>query len=161
MERRRTESRPSDERAGRPPPPDDDVHVTPAGRPPPIPDVIEWRCPHCSMHHPRNSVPCSRCGAPTLERVAVVLDPPETTVGLRGRLLSTGRAALPIAGLLLAVVGGAVVLYGGLIGTRTAAAVASGRLPPNARLLVLAGVVVLAVGAALMFAGTRGRVDRF
>ncbi|MFC7155981.1 hypothetical protein ACFQPA_10990 [Halomarina halobia] len=135
--------------------PSDDVRVRRVGNPPPVPDVVEWRCPHCAMHHPRNSPPCSRCGNPTLERVAVVLDPPEETVGLRARALAAGRAAVPIAGLMLAVVGGAVVLYGGLAGTNTQAYVASGELPPSARILVVAGVAVLAVGAFLLFAGTR------
>ncbi len=113
------------------------------------------------MHHPRNAPPCSRCGNPTLDRVAVALDPPERAAGPRERLAEVGRAAVPIAGLMLAVVGGAIVLYGGLIGTSTAAYVASGRLPSSARLLVVAGVAVLAIGAFLLFTGTRYPPDRF
>ena len=82
-------------------------------------------------------------------------DEPEPGGGLLDRFGGPISSALSLVGLALAAVGGLVMLYGGLVGAQSRTP--TGSFPPEVRLLIFAGFLVLAVGGGLILYTTRQR----
>lgn len=143
------------ETTAEPEPFEDEVRVRAHPKEQALASDIVWECRNCGRRHMRNSPPCDRCGHPTLEKV--VLDRETDDIGPTGlqRFLRSGAS---MAGLALAAIGGVVMLYGGLVGAGTRTFELTGRLPPEQRVVVFAGFLVLAAGAGLLLLGTRRTV---
>jgi ribosomal protein L32 len=144
-----------------PDPLDDEVRVSPSTEPQQLDDNIVWECANCGKRHMRNSPPCNSCGNAHLEKVSIDLDE-EREIGVREddqrssvELFGYTSSALSLAGLVLAVVGGLVIMYGGFIGMRTALYVATGQLPQSAWSIIRIGAVVGVFGAAIVLFDTR------
>lgn len=139
-----------------PEPFDDEVRVREHAREQQLGDNIVWECENCGKQHMRNSPPCSRCGHATLEKVILDADPDEEPGGgLADRFGGLLSSAASLVGLALAAVGGIVMLYGGLVGAQSRTP--TGSFPPEVRLLIFAGFLVLAVGGGLILYTTRQR----
>jgi len=142
----------------------DEVRVRPGASSTEPGDAIAWDCTECGKRHVRNSPPCNRCGAAPLERVDLDAEGAEADPAYVGEAGGTGALlvfpdalATPasVLGLALVVLGGGVALYGGHLGTSTEFYRLTGRLPPDARWLLAAGLLAAAVGAAMVFVATR------
>lgn len=133
---------------------DDEVRVRKYPRSQGRMEQFVWECRNCGKHHPRNSPPCSRCGHTSFEKVPFDPYTPEEQ-GWADRLRGALGSAVGGVGLLLAAVGGLVMLYGGFVGAASTTFEVTGRLPPGARLIVFGGILVGAVGAGLILLSTR------
>lgn len=134
---------------------DDEVRVRKYPRSQGRMEQFVWECRNCGKNHQRNSPPCSRCGHTAFEKVPFDPYTPEEEAGLAGRLRGMLGSATGGLGLLLAAVGGLVMLYGGFVGAASQFFEVTGRLPPDARLIVFGGLLVGVVGAGLILFSTR------
>lgn len=122
-------------------------------------DNIVWECSHCGKRHMRNSPPCNRCGNVQLEKVPVDTDPEsdikDETQRSTMELFGFVSSALSLAGLVLTVLGGLVIMYGGLTGMATTWYDMTGQLPPDAWEIIRIGIVVGIIGVGIVLFDTR------
>lgn len=139
-----------------PAPLDDEVRVTPdSSTNQQLHDDIVWKCADCGKQHMRNSPPCSRCGGTQLEKIPfeeTLTEPPQKQNALTAFFDRTS-SALSLTGLVLAILGGVVIMYGGVLGAPTYRT--TGQMPTGAWQTIVIGAAVVALGAGFVLFDTR------
>jgi hypothetical protein len=142
-----------------PDPLDDEVHVSSSTESQELADNITWECSNCGKRHVRNSPPCSRCGNVQLEKVPVERetepDVEDEKQGSSLELFGYVSSTLSLAGLVLTVIGGLVIMYGAVSALGTPQYELTGQLPQTALTFIRIGVVVGVVGVGIVLFDTR------